>query len=823
MSSSSGSGNLYLIDGYAQFFRAYHAIRTPMSSPVTSEPTHMTFGFVGMLLRLLRNHAPEHLALVLDVAGDRGTFRSQLYPEYKANRDPPPSDLRPQVDRCLELLGHLKIPVYGVEEVEADDVIATIVREMKGSHPELDITIVSKDKDLQQLLADRVTMLNLRKDPDPDEVIDTGWLAQQRGITPDQVVDMLALMGDTADNVPGVPGIGPKTAAQLIAAYGSVAGIYEQIDSETELAASKKAIKGKRLENLLASREDLPLSQELVTLKDDCQVEFDLDATKVDPATMDGEAIINALRELGFNRLKEEMRSWLLEASGEAPATQPELDLEAAGSLFGNLESGPIEKPVDGTYEIITDLAALDSLCEDLSRADRLAIDTETDGLVAPVVPLAGICVSSTPGTGFYVPVNAPEGTEILDQDVVLDRFRPILENPDIPKFGHNLKFDINVLRNHGIRLAGIAGDTMVESYVDDATRASHSMDALAERFLDRLCVPISAIIGRGKSQIVFSQAALDLSGPYAAEDADVTLQLEDRLRPLLDDKGFQELYEQTELPLVQVLAELEFNGIKVDADELELQRSELAVDCDRLRQEIINAAPHPFNPDSPKQLAAALFNDVDQDPPGLGITPIKKGKTGPSTDAEVLEKLSMDPGIQTEIPGKIIEYRQLTKLINTYLESLKTAIQPETGRIHASFNQTGTATGRLSSSDPNLQNIPIRTEIGRRIRRAFIAEEGHLLLAADYSQIELRILAHLSRDEGLITAFKAGADIHTAVAAEVFEVDPDEVTSEQRNGAKMVNFGIVYGITPFGLARRLGGDTPVARAAEIIDDYKAR
>ena len=832
MSDSKDQRTLYLIDGYAQFFRAYHAIRTPMSSPVTNEPTHMTFGFVGMLLKLLRTYEPGHLALVLDIGGDKGTFRSDLYPEYKANREPPPSDLKPQVDRCLKLLELLGIPIYGTEHVEADDVIATIVRRMNRTDPQLDIRIISKDKDLQQLIGDHVSMVNLRKATESDEIIDPQALMEQKGITPDQVVDMLALMGDTADNVPGVPGIGPKTASQLIAEYGTIDGIYAQIDAEADHPKSKQSIKGKRRENLEAARETLPLSQELITLKEDCDVvritaekkpdgsDFVLEATTIDPDRMDKAGILDALRELGFNRHRDEMGQWLDGPS--QPEAGPSED-PMPGSLFGGLPDGPIEQPVDGEYQVVTDEAALNAVLARLATAKRLGVDTETDGLTAPVAPLTGICVSDEPGRGWYIPVRAPEEDTILDQGLVLDLLRPILENPDIPKIGQNLKFDLNVLRNHGIDLKGIAGDTMIESYVLDATRSSHGMDALAERFLGRRCVPISAIIGKGKSQILFSQARLDLAGPYAAEDADVTLQLEDCLRPRLDEEGFTKLYEETELPLVEVLAEFEFNGIRVNPEELDQQRDDLVAESDRLRQEIIDASPHPFSPDSPRQLAAALFNAPDADPPGLGLTPIKKGKTGPSTDAEVLDKLATDPSVQSPIPQKIIEYRQLTKLINTYLVALRAAIQPSTGRIHASFNQTGTATGRLSSSDPNLQNIPIRTEIGRRIRRAFIADEGHVLLAADYSQIELRMLAHLSGDEALIEAFHAGADIHTAVASEVFGIPLDEVTPEQRNGAKMVNFGIVYGITPYGLARRLGGDTPVGRASEIIDDYKAR
>ncbi len=821
---------LYLIDGYAQFFRAYHAIRTPMSSPVTSEPTQMTYGFIRMLLNLLRDYAPEHLALVMDVSGDKGTFRNEIYPEYKANRDPPPSDLKPQVDRCLELMKKFGVPIYGAEGFEADDVIATIVAKMQVEQPGLDVRIVSKDKDLQQLLADNVAMLNLKKDPDPDEVMDPSWLLEQKGITPEQVVDMLALMGDTADNVPGVAGIGPKTASQLIGEMGSIDGIYERIDSEAELPVSKRTIKGKRLENLLAARGDIPLGIELITLKRDCDVDFDLMESSVDATKMDLDGLIDDLRELGFRKHQDDLRNWVLQARGETPpvasgsdSSAAPLDPAEAGYLFGAMMSGPIDTPQDGEYTIITTLEELDACLEELGQSERIAVDTETDGLVAPVVAMAGVCLSARPGHGVYIPIKAPADATILEKKLVIDRIRPLLEDPSIPKFGHNIKFDINVLRNHGIDLKGIAGDTMAESYVDDAIRSSHGMDALAERFLGRRNVPISRVIGKGKSQILFSEAPLEIAGPYAAEDADVTLRLADHLDPLIASEGLLTLYEDTELPLVEVLAELEFNGIRVDPDELDRQRNELIIQSDQLRQDIIDASPHPFSPDSPRQLAAALFNAPGDDPPGLGIKPLKKGKTGPSTDAEVLEKLSNDPGVTSVIPAKIIEYRQLMKLINTYLLALKDAIQPSTGRIHASFNQVTTATGRLSSSDPNLQNIPIRTEVGRRIRKAFIADPGNVLLAGDYSQIELRMLAHLSQDESLISAFEAGADIHTAVASEVFGVPLDEVTKEHRNGAKMVNFGIVYGITSYGLARRLGGDTSVARAAGIIEDYKAR
>ncbi len=833
MSQQEPSSTFYIIDGYAQFFRAYHAIRTPMSSPVTNEPTHMTYGFIGMLLKLFREYGPGHLALALDVSSDRGTFRSQLYPEYKANRDAPPSDLRPQVNRCLELMRSMEIPIYGVEGFEADDVIATLVKRVRADHPEVEIRIISKDKDLQQLLDDKTALVDVHK----DTVNDVAALDEAFGIRPDQVVDMLTLMGDTSDNVPGVPGIGPKTAAQLIAEYDTIEGIFEAIEAQKALPKSKQAIKGKRLENLLASRETIPLGRELITLRDDCElrddreVEFTLDATAVDFTAMAVDDLVEAMRVLGFNRLRDEL-SILLGGSAapksESSATEKTTEatddgFASLGGLFAETAVVDPTLPVSGDYTIIRTREALEAVVAEVRAKGMMAVDTETDGLCAPVVGLAGISITTETGRGVYIPTNSPDPSSHLDEATVLEVLRPLLADPAIGKVGHNLKFDLNVLRGHDAPLAGIAGDTMIESYVIDATRASHSMNALSENELGRRCVSITEIIGKGKKQIRFSEADLDTAGPYAAEDADVTLQLEEHLRPQVDALGLSDLYEKTELPLVEVLAELEFNGITVDPDELDRQRVRLQGRIDELRQAIIDEAPHPFSPDSPKQLAAALFNKPTDEPPGLGLKPLKKGKTGPSTNVEVLTKMSDDPAIESSIPEHILEYRQLTKLVNTYLVALKEAIQPKTGRIHASFNQVVTATGRLSSSDPNLQNIPIRSDAGREIRKAFVAKPGHVLLAADYSQIELRLLAHLSGDENLIQAFKDGMDIHTAVAAEVMGVAPEDVDGDMRSTAKMINFGIVYGITAFGLARRLGGDVSNQEAADIIEDYKFR
>ncbi len=838
---------LYLIDGYAQFFRAYHAIRTPMTSPVTGEPTNMTFGFVGMLLKLLRRQSellqgpgePTHLAVALDVSGDRGTFRSALYPEYKANRDEPPEDLRPQVDRCLALLDALGVPVLGAEGFEADDVIATIADDLAGGAR---LRIISKDKDLKQLLSDgearrgpggeeneRVVEMY---DVHTDRLITARGLREELGITPAQVVDMLALMGDTADNIPGVPGIGPKTAAALIAEFGSLDAVIEEVRADKP--KTEWRIKGKRRENILAALDALPLSKQLVTLRHDVPVDLDLDAARVD--TLDLPALDPILRELGFNRFQNELKELLGKktggsATGRARAPGAE---GFGGSLF---EQGPdsITPEVDGDYWCVRTREQLDELVRALDRAGVFAIDTETTALRPMKARLAGLSFAVEEGEAWYVPVRAPEGESHLDEQAVLDALRPALEDPGKAKLGHNIKYDLIVLRRAGVMLRGLAenepraggrsGDSMVASYLIDPSRSSHSMDALALALLGRQNIRIKDLIGSGKKQKRFDEVPLDLAAPYAAEDADITLRLNNAMVPQIRAMGLESLYRDVELPLVEVLAELEYNGIAVDPDELDRQRERLDKEIERIRADIHDASMeslgYVFDIDSPKQLGKALFNKPTDESVGLGIKPVKKTKTGYSTDAEVLQKLVDDPSISSPIPSLVLDYRQLTKLVRTYLVALKNEINEETGRIHASFNQTVAATGRLSSSDPNLQNIPIRTDVGREIRRAFVAPPGRVLITADYSQIELRILAHLSRDPGLTEAFRNGEDIHAAVAAQIHGVKLEDVTREMRNGAKMVNFGIVYGITPFGLARRLGCSN--TEADGIITGYKRR
>jgi DNA polymerase-1 len=841
---------LYLIDGYGQFFRAYHAIRTPMTSPVTKEPTNMSFGFVGMMLKLLRGEEsrmvaaggkPDYVVVALDVSGDRETFRSEIYPEYKANRSEIPESLPGQIDRCLAMLREIGVPILGVPGFEADDVIAALVKKLRAEHPDLKIRIVAKDKDLKQLLSgERVEMYDVHT----DTLIDEACFRAETGIGPDQWRDALALIGDTVDNVPGVPGVGDKTAAQLIAQYGTL----------DNLLAHAGEIKGKRGENLRGAASVLELSRKLVSLRDDVPVELDFEAARA--ASFRLERWLPILRELGFNRYQDEVKDLLGQATIKSTedaepssVARKTTSITAGGGFAGSLfeAAGVVQaREVKGDYRGVLTRAELDALVAELKSAPVVAVDTETTSLNPRGAKICGVSFSTREGHGVYVPVRSPTPERHLDEATVLAALKPVLEDAAIPKAGHNLKFDLLIFREHGIELRGVSEmgseehrsesgatqeresgcDSMVASYLIDSSRSSHAMDALALALLRRTGIPIGDLLGTGKEQRCFDCVPIDQAVPYAAEDADVALQLRNLMLPQIRAMGMSDLWARVELPLVEVLAELEWNGIKVDPRELDKQRERLLGRIQELGAQIRTAAMdsigRAFNPDSPKQLASALFNKPgDPEEPGLGLKVLKRLKTGPSTDIEVLERLALDPEVKTPIPALIVEYRQLTKLVGTYLESLKDAINPVTGRVHSSFNQTGAATGRLSSSDPNLQNIPIRTDIGREIRKAFVAPPGRVLITADYSQIELRLLAHLSRDPALIAAFEAGEDIHTAVAAQIHGVSPDKVTREQRGGAKMVNFGIVYGITSWGLARRLKIEEKAA--AGIIDGYKRR
>ncbi|MBH06862.1 MAG: DNA polymerase I [Phycisphaeraceae bacterium] len=800
----------YLIDGHAEIFRAYYAIRGGLNSPVTGEPTHAVFGFASMLIKLLGECRPPYIAMAIDLPGE--TFRDEIYEDYKANREELPEDFTPQEQRILELTRLFGIPILEYTGAEADDVIATVVRSivLDPSKCNMTIRILSRDKDLEQLISERVTLYDIHK----DHTMDAAGLMERRGITPNNVIDLLALTGDKADNVPGVEGIGPKTAAKLLQEFGSIDGIYENIEQ----------IKGKRRQNLEASRELLPLSRELVTLKDDLDLKFDITDATIGP--IDLTAIRQLFTELGFRRhLVELDRISLPPSTNITPIEEP--FTEGLFAHAGNATSAstkPDELPStlthagDYDYKAITTPRQLTQLAAELSGAKMIAVDTETIGL-GPTAPLCGLCFSCWPGQGTYVPIRSPKPVDHLDAQQVFTELRPILEDPNIPKCGHNLKYDWLVLHHAGITLRGIAFDTMVAAFL--LGESGRSLDALARELLNHEMISISTLIGprgKGQQQKTMDQVPLSQITPYAAEDADLSLRLYQYLSPQLNEQGLEDLAQRVEMPLVEVLGTLESNGIKIDPGVLEGQKADLNAKIIALRDQIHDLAGEPFNIDSPKQLRQVLFNR-------LKMPVIRKTKTGPSTDAQVLEALSeledTDQPAST-VPRLIIEYRQFTKLVNTYLSSLVEAIRPATGRIHASFHQTGAATGRLSSSDPNLQNIPVRTDIGRQIREAFVAEPEHLLISADYSQIELRILAHLSEDSALTKAFKQDVDIHRAVAAQVFDVSSSNVTDNQRAQAKVINFGIIYGVSAYGLARRIEG-LDVETAKELITDYRKR
>jgi DNA polymerase-1 len=813
---------LWIIDGHAQFFRAYHALRPGMRSPITNEPTHMVFGFTGLLLKLLRERKPAHLVLVIDAAGDRGTFRSDIYPEYKAHREPAPQDFGPQVERCVELCRLLGIPVVAVPRVEADDAIATLVRRVRRQHSDRPIRILSRDKDLGQVLDEHTRLV----DGQTGVEMDAATLWEAKGIRPDQVVDMLTLMGDPVDNVPGAKGIGPKTAAALITRYGSLQGVLDHV---AELTPAKKAA-------IEAAREGFDLGRRLVELKEDCPVEAGVEDRGLDLARADTAAVLELLHQLGFHRHRDDLAELMgvkaaaKPAPPEAPAKPSAARKPSDGpSLFDAPAEGPAAavSSADGTYRMLGTRQEIEAFVAAARKAAQggaaLAFDTETDALAPTRAGLVGLSLAFQPHEGVYIPVRSPQPERHLTWSQVQPLVQPLLEDPAVPKTAHNAKYDLIVLARHGVQVQGLADDTLLSSHLADAARVGHGLDALSEALLGHRNIPIEVLIGSGANQRRFDQADLDAATTYAAEDADMALRLHEHFRPQLERQGLVALLRDVELPLVGVIARMERWGIRVDADELDRQRQGLEQRLEGIRERVIAASPRAFNLDSPKQLAEVLFNPPDGALPGLGLKVVKRTKTGASTDMEVLEKLAADPAVTTPVPSLLLEHRQLSKLVGTYLVGLKEAVDPADGRVHASFHQLGAATGRLSSSDPNLQNIPIRTGEGREIRKAFKPEKGFTFASADYSQIELRLLAHLSGDPALCQAFRRGEDIHRAVAAETFGVKPEAVTDEQRSAAKMVNFGIVYGITPWGLARRLGPQADVARATRIIEDYKRR
>jgi DNA polymerase-1 len=800
---------LYLIDSHAQIFRAYYAIRGGLRSSVTGEPTHAVFGVTGMIIKLLSQFHPQYIVAANDAPGK--TFRDDLYAEYKGTRENVPDDLVSQIPRVHELLELFGIPIIGVSGLEADDIIATITQRVLDdpSCNDVQIRIVSKDKDLEQLLGDRVTMFDIHT----DTTIDVEALWENKGIKPEQVIDVLALMGDTADNVPGVEGIGAKTAAKLINQFGSIDAIFANIDQ----------IKGKRRENLEKARSHLPLSRTLVTLKHDAELDFSLERARVKPLNPD--KLLPLFQQLDFHRFQGEVKRL---AAGDAISPRPEQHsatttrrerraaLEQETSEI--LEKGDYDTAATGAYEAITTKAQLNALVETVSEQPMVSVDTETTSLNRDA-ELCGLSFSWKPGHGVYVPILSPNPGAHLDAETILTALKPVLENPDLPKCGHNLKFDAGILLRNGVKLRGVVFDTMFASLLIDPKQPAHNLDTLALLHLKYKMIPISDLIGEGEAQSSIDKAPLDKVVTYASEDTDIVLRLYEIFKPKLAEMGITELVQDIESPLGPILAEMEFNGIVCDKAELGQQSEVIGERIDQLRDEVHEVAGRPFHLESPHQIASVLFDDI-------GFEPVRKTKGGrPSTDVTVLEALTGKEDVndpRTTIPGLLIEYRQLRKLQSTYLGQLQSSVREETGRIHTHFYQLTTATGRLKSDGPNLQNIPVRTEVGRQLRKAFTAPDGKKLICADYSQIELRLLAHFSVDPAMLDIFHQNLDIHTSVASQVFDVSMDAVTREQRDKAKTINFGIIYGVSPIGLSRRIKGMS-VADAATLIDGYKER
>jgi DNA polymerase-1 len=757
---------LVLVDGSSYLYRAFHAL-PPLTSS-NGEPTGAVLGVLNMLQKLITEYEPERMAVVFDARGK--TFRDEMFEAYKANRPPMPDDLRVQIDPLLDAIEAMGLPLLREPGVEADDVIGTLASQ--AAEAGASVLVSTGDKDMAQLVSDKVTLVNTMTGNRLDPI----GVEEKFGVRPDQIIDYLALVGDTSDNIPGVPKVGPKTATKWLSQYGDIEGIKSHAED----------IAGKVGESLRDNFEQLDLSRKLATIV--CNVKMNLDSDALARTEPD----VERLRSL-YTRLE-------------------------LTSLLRNLpESGKSSEPgpaTDVCYETVTDEDSLVAWIERLSQSELFAFDTETDSLDYMQARIVGVSFSCESGAAAYVPLahDYPGAPDQLDCNEVLERLRPVLENPERPKVGHHLKYDAHILENHGIRLAGIRHDTMLESYVLNSTATRHDMDSVASRYLGVSTTSYSEVAGKGAKQLTFNQVPLEQAAPYAAEDADITLRLHGALYPRLRDTGrLAAIYDDMEIPLIPVLQRMERTGVRLDVAMLERQGSELAREMNVIQQSAYEAAGGPFNLGSPKQLQEILFER-------LGLPVVRKTPKGqPSTAEDVLEELTG----QHELPGLILSHRELAKLKSTYTDKLPLQVDPGTGRVHTSYHQAVAATGRLSSSDPNLQNIPVRTPQGRRIRQAFVPEAGHILVAADYSQIELRIMAHLSGDKGLISAFRDDKDIHRATAAEVFGVDQDAVSTDQRRSAKAINFGLIYGMSAFGLARQLNVERSAAQ--EYVDLYFAR
>ena len=748
-----------LVDGSSYLYRAFHAM--PGLNNSEGQPTGAVYGVVNMLKSLLKEYQPERIAVVFDAKGK--TFRDEMYPDYKANRPPMPDEMRSQIPYLHSLVEALGLPLLVIEGVEADDVIGTLAAQATAS--DTNVLISTGDKDMAQLVNDHVSLVNTMT----STYTDTAGVNSKYGVPPEKFIDFLALTGDTADNIPGVPKVGPKTATKLINEYGSLDALMAQADS----------VKGKLGENLRGALEQLPLSRELVTIR----LDVDLPAGLADLTI--GDADEEKLRAL-YAELQ--FKTWLNELGGARDMTADTVD-----------------------YDVVVDESSLDSWLERLADSGEFAFDTETTDLDPMRARIVGLSFALKAGEAAYVPLqhDYPGAPEQLDREQVLERMRPLLEDPATGKIGQNLKYDMQVLANHGIAMQGIVHDTMLQSYVLDSTASRHDMDTLALKHLGHKTIHYEDIAGKGKNQLHFNEIDIETAAPYAAEDADITLQLHEKLwSSLAAIEPLSRIYREIEMPLIPVLANMERNGVLIEADMLARQSAELAQGMLDTEQQAYKEAGQAFNLASPRQIQEILFEKLEL--PVLKKTP--KGQ--PSTAEGVLQELA----VNYPLPELILKYRSLSKLRSTYTEKLPLMINPDTGRVHTSYRQAVAATGRLSSTDPNLQNIPIRSPEGRRIRQAFVPASGSTMVSADYSQIELRIMAHLSGDPGLLKAFAEGADIHRATASEVFATALDDVSTDQRRAAKAINFGLIYGMSAFGLAQQLKIDR--SDAQQYVDLY---
>ncbi|HCE3739440.1 DNA polymerase I [Vibrio parahaemolyticus] len=787
---------LILIDGSSYLYRAFHAYPGTMSNGEI--PTNAVYGVVNMLRSMMRQFASERIAVVFDAKGK--TFRDEMYSEYKANRPPMPDDLRCQIEPLHNVIRAMGLPLICVPGVEADDVIGTLA--YQASQQGMPVLISTGDKDMAQLVDDNITLINTMT----NVVMDSEGVVEKFGIPPELIIDYLALMGDKVDNIPGVPGVGDKTATALLQGIGGLTKLYENLDDIAALGFRGSKTMAKKL---VDNKDNAMLSYELATIKLDVELEETPESLlKAEP---NKDELIKLYGQLTF-------KSWLNELLEGGSGTVEAVEL--AGSAQASSSSSHAEMETSAVtidrsqYETILDEASFNAWLEKLKAAELFAFDTETDSLDYMVANLVGLSFAIDEGIAAYVPVahDYLDAPEQLDRDWVLEQLKPILEDDAQAKVGQNLKYDASVLARYGIEMKGIKYDTMLASYVYNSVGGKHDMDSLALRFLQHSCISFEQIAGKGKNQLTFNQIELEQASPYAAEDADVTLRLHNRLFANIEqDEKLKSVYEEIEMPLVPVLSRIERTGVLIDDMKLSAQSVEIAARLEELEQKAYEIAEQEFNMNSPKQLQAILFEK-------MGLPVVKKTPSGtPSTNEEVLQELALD----YPLPKLILEYRGLAKLKSTYTDKLPKMINPSTGRVHTSYHQAVTATGRLSSTDPNLQNIPIRNEEGRRIRQAFVAPAGYKVLAVDYSQIELRIMAHLSGDQALLDAFRDGKDIHAATAAEIMGVSIDQVSSEQRRRAKAVNFGLIYGMSAFGLAKQLG--IPRGEAQAYMDKYFER